>query len=87
MPKGKKPISYKWVFKVKQNADGSIERNKAMLVVEGSIIMRPSLLVVKITTKRALVTTVMKKGSIKTQLDINAFLHGDLHEDIYIYAR
>ena len=34
-PKGKKIIGYKWVFKVKHNADGSVERYKSRLVAKG----------------------------------------------------
>lgn len=35
LPKGKKAISSKWVFKIKHNSDGSIKRYKARLVVKG----------------------------------------------------
>ena len=35
IPKGKKTVECKWVFTVKYNSDGSIERLKACLVVKG----------------------------------------------------
>lgn len=35
LPKGKKPIDSKWVYKVKVNVDGTIERLKARVVANG----------------------------------------------------
>ena len=36
LPHDKKAIGYKWVYKVKHNADGSMSRYKASLVAKGS---------------------------------------------------
>ena len=35
LPNGKKPVGCKWVFTIKHNADGTIERYKARLVAKG----------------------------------------------------
>ena len=35
LPTGKKTIGVKWVYKLKKNAKGEVERYKASLVVKG----------------------------------------------------
>ena len=35
LPPGSKPLGYKWIFKRKMKADGSIDKYKARLVVKG----------------------------------------------------
>ena len=35
LPKGVKPIGYKWIFKTKRYSEGNFERYKARLVAKG----------------------------------------------------
>ncbi|CAI7757956.1 unnamed protein product, partial [Closterium sp. NIES-54] len=91
LPEGRRPISSKWVFKVKCGADGALERFKGRLVAKGfqqkekvdfGEIFAP---VVKPVTLRTVLAGAAVKGWYVKQMDITtAFLNGILLEDIYM---
>ena len=91
LPPGAKPVGCKWLFKNKYNVDGSLQRHKARLVAQGftqiagydynetySPVVKPS-------TIRVVLLYVVTSAWPTHQIDVNnAFLNGDLQEDVYM---
>ena len=90
MPVRKKALHNKWVYRIKNEHDGSKHYN-AKLVVKGfqqkegidyTEIFSP---VVKLSTIRLILGMVATKNLHLEQLDVKtAFLHGDLEKDLYM---
>lgn len=91
LPKGVKPISCRWVYDLKRNEDNTIARYKARLVakgfqqVEGVNYNETFAGVAQMKSFRVIMALATTLNLKTTQLDVkNAFLNGDLEEDIYM---
>ena len=90
-PEDRKFIGVKWIFRTKLNANGSINKHKARLVVKGyaqifgidfSDTFAP---VARLETIRLLLAIASQNGWKVFQLDVkSAFLNGYLEEKIYV---
>lgn len=91
LPVGRKAIDSKWVYKIKRNAIGEIERYKARLVIKGYSQVKgidydetysP---VARYSSIRFLLAMAAKFNMIIHQMDaVTAFLQGELSEEIYM---
>jgi len=91
LPKGKKAIGVKWVYKVKHKPNGKIAKYKARLVAKGFLqnegidyneVFAP---VARLETMRMIVAAASNRGWPLYQMDVkSAFLNDYLEEEVYI---
>ena len=93
LPEGVKPLTTKWVFKIKRGEHGQILKFKARLCVRGfeqeqgidfEEVFSP---VMRHNSLRTLLSLAAVHDYEIKQMDVaTAFLHGELQEDVYIWA-
>nr|GEZ68935.1 zinc finger, CCHC-type [Tanacetum cinerariifolium] len=91
LPPGCKPLGCKWIFKRKMKVDGTVDKFKAQLVIqgfrqkEGIDYFDTYAPVARITTIRLLLALAAIHNLVIHQMDVKtAFLNGDLEEEVYM---
>ncbi|GJV80977.1 zinc finger, CCHC-type containing protein, partial [Tanacetum coccineum] len=91
LPPGCKPLGYKWIFKRKMKVDGTIDKFKARLVIqgfrqkEGIDYFDTYAPVARITIIRLLLAIAVIHNLVIHQMDVKtSFLNGDLDEEVYM---
>jgi hypothetical protein len=87
LPKGRKLVRCKWVYRTKYASDGSVEINKAQLVskglsqVEGIVYNETFAPIAKMNSIRLVLSLVASHKWEAHQMDVKStFLHGHLQE-------
>jgi Reverse transcriptase (RNA-dependent DNA polymerase) len=90
-PSGKNTVGCKWVYSIKHTPEGKVDRFKARLVAKsytqtyGVDYEETFAPVEKMNIVRTLISCAVNSGWDLCQLDVkNAFLHGDLKEEVYM---
>lgn len=91
LPTGHRPISLKWVFKLKKDEKGAVIKHKARLVARGFILQEgidyddTFALVARMESVRVLLALAAQEGWWLHHVDMkSAFLNGDLKEEVYV---
>jgi hypothetical protein len=91
LPDKKSSTKSKWIFKLKQRPDGTIDRFKARLVAqgftqkEGIDYQETFAPVVRYETIRYLLSYATERNLPVIHMDVEtAFLHGDIEEEVYL---
>ena len=91
LPSSRDPVGGKWVYRVKLDKNGSIEKFKARYVAKGysqnygvdyTDTFAPT---TRITTVRTVIAIAAQRGNILPHIDIrSAYLNANLEEEIYV---
>ena len=91
LPKERKAVANKSVFKIKTDAEGSVERFKARLVAQG-FSQKPGIdydekfsAVARFESVRTVIALAVQNDLKLHQIDVTtAFLNGDLKDEVYM---
>lgn len=90
-PKNVKTVSSKWIFNIKRNPDGSVDKYKARLVAKGYLqkykvdYFETYSPVVRMSSIRLLISLAVKFNLLVHHMDVTtAYLNGILHNDVYM---
>lgn len=91
LPEGKKAIGCKWVFTVKSDKDGNVERFRSRLVAKeyeqkyGIDYLEIFSPVIKYSSVRMIIALAAEHQLFLHQMDMSsAYLNGELSEDVYM---